>query len=124
MKNKVKYITELLHDTIDLRKKKLGEINAMLEGKGYMMKDDSYKYLIKMPMDSVSEENVESLIHDMETKQKEYDDLMATREQEIWLHELQKLRKAYDDQFMKAKSVLEEESTTKKKPAKKIAVKK
>ena len=124
LKNKVKYITELLHDTIDLRKKKLGEINDMLEGKGYMMKDDSYKYLIKMPMDSVSEENVESLIHEMETKQKEYDDLMATREQEIWLHELQKLRKAYDDQFMKAKSVLEEESTTKKKPAKKIAVKK
>ena len=125
LKNKVKYIMELLNDTIDLRKKKLGDINDMLTAKEYMMIDDNYKYLIRMPMDSVSEENVESLTNEMKKKQCEHDILLSTREQDIWLQELQIIKKVYNDQFLNGNTCLVTGSTIKKKiPLKKIMVKK
>ena len=60
LSNKAKYIQEVLDGTIDLRKKKKQEIIDMLLLKDYDTIDDDeeYKYLVKMPMDSVSEENV------------------------------------------------------------------
>ena len=97
----------------------------MLTAKGYMKIDENYKYLIKMPMDSVSEENVVSLTNEMKKKQGEYDELLSTREQDIWLQELQKLRKVYDEQYVNSKQSVVAGSTSKKKmPAKKIMVKK
>ena len=62
--NKARYIQELLDGTIDLRKKKKSEIIDMLKEKQYDLieGDDEYKYLTRMPMDSVSEENVEKII--------------------------------------------------------------
>ena len=130
LNNKTRYITELLNDTIDLRKKKLGEINDMLEQKGYMKKDDNYKYLIKMPMDSVSEENVKALTSEMKAKQEEHDNLLSTREQEIWLGELHKLRKQYDTQYNSSKGSLDvpvpdtQVVAKKKSPTKKIKLNK
>jgi DNA topoisomerase-2 len=61
LSNKAKYIEENLEGTIDLRNKKKDVIIKMLEDKSYDKLDDDndYKYLLKMPMDSVSEENSE-----------------------------------------------------------------
>ena len=53
--NKARYIKENLDDTIDLRKKKKDQVIQMLKEKGYNIIGDDveYKYLTKMPMDSV-----------------------------------------------------------------------
>jgi DNA topoisomerase-2 len=50
LSNKVKYITEILEETIDLRKKKKQDIIDMLvEKKYYIIGDDTeFKYLVKM----------------------------------------------------------------------------
>jgi len=63
LNNKVKYIMENLEGTIDLRRKKKPEVIDMLKNKGYDMidNDSEYKYLVKMSMDSVTEENVSRL---------------------------------------------------------------
>ena len=61
LRNKYNYINEVLEGTIDLRKKKSVEINEMLKEKKYDKHENTYYYLIKMPMDSVNEENVENL---------------------------------------------------------------
>ena len=65
LSNKAKYIKENLEGTIDLRKKKREEVNKMLKDKNYDMidEDEDYKYLVKMPMDSVTEENVNRLMN-------------------------------------------------------------
>ena len=62
--NKAKYIKENLDGTIDLRRKKREEVNKMLKEKGYDKIDDdeNYKYLVKMPMDSVTEEEVKKIM--------------------------------------------------------------
>ena len=56
LSNKAKYIKENLDGTIDLRKKKKEEVIEMLEMKGYHKNEDDqeYKYLVKMPMDTVT----------------------------------------------------------------------
>ena len=66
LSNKAKYITEVLNGSIDLRRKKKDAIRSMLTEKQYAIidEDEDYKYLVKMPMDSVSEENVEKLMKD------------------------------------------------------------
>ena len=97
LSNKARYIQELLNDTIDLRKKKKVEIVEMLETKGYQCidDDDEFKYLIKMPMDSVSEENVEKLNREHKDKSEQLDHIMNTTIQQMWLSELHILEHEY-----------------------------
>jgi len=96
--NKARYIQEVLNDTIDLRKKKKAEITDLLNSKQYdaIDGDEDFKYLVKMPMDSVSEENVEKLLKDHEHKQAELAQIMATSVEQMWLQELTVLEQEYE----------------------------
>ena len=91
--NKHKYIQQVLDSSIDLRKKTTEQIYTTLESLKYIKIDDSYNYLIKMTMDSVSVENVESLKKQYESKQKELDIINRTTIEESWLNELNDLEK-------------------------------
>jgi DNA topoisomerase-2 len=97
LSNKAKYIQEVLADTIDLRKKKKQEIITMLSDKDYDVidEDEEYKYLVKMPMDSVSEENVEKILNEYASKQDELERIKATTIQQMWLSELEILENEY-----------------------------
>jgi DNA topoisomerase-2 len=83
LSNKAKYINENLEGSIDLRKKTKEQVISMLESKGYdrMDEDDAkrdYKYLTKMPMDSVTEENVARLRREHGDKTQELDIVKST----------------------------------------------
>ena len=95
--NKSNYIQELLDDTIDLRKKKTAQIVEMLQSKGYAtINDDSeYKYLTKLPMDSVTEENVEKIMQDKMKKEEELVNVQSKTISTMWLDELDSLAEQY-----------------------------
>jgi DNA topoisomerase-2 len=100
--NKTKYIQENINDTIDLRKKKREQIIELLENKGYVKLMDSteesepsYKYLMKMPMDSVTEENVEKLNKERANKEHQLNTLRDTTIYEMWLSELERFKEQY-----------------------------
>ena len=93
LKNKCNYINELLNDTLDLRKKTNHDICDILEKKKYTKINDSYNYLIKMSMDSVCQENVDSLNKQFNEKQSEYDKMWNTSHKDIWKDELDQLKK-------------------------------
>ena len=95
LSNKSKYIQENLNDTIDLRKKKKDDIINMLKEKGYDIIDNDieYKYLLKMSMDSVSEENANKLLKDKEIKESELSILKNTTIENMWKTELLELKK-------------------------------
>jgi DNA topoisomerase-2 len=96
LKNKANYIRENLVGTIDLRKKKKDEIVNMLNVKGYLIPTDTeYKYLLKMPMDSVTEENVNKLNKEHTNKEAELNALRDTTIHQLWLLELECLRNEY-----------------------------
>jgi DNA topoisomerase-2 len=95
--NKAKYIQENLDGTIDMRKKKKEQVVEMLQTKGYDIIDDDedYKYLVKMPMDSVTEENVERLNKEHGNKAVELETIKSTTINKMWLDELDKLSHEY-----------------------------
>jgi len=93
LKNKCNYINELLNDTLDLRKKTNNDICDILEKKKYTKINDSYHYLIKMSMDSVCQENVDSLNQQLNGKQSEYDKMWNSSHKDIWKDELEQLKK-------------------------------
>jgi DNA topoisomerase-2 len=97
LSNKAKYIQEVLNDTIDLRKKKKQDIIDMLQEKGYDTIDDEeeFKYLVRMPMDSVSEENVEKMLNEHQLKQDELERIKSTAIEDMWLSELEILENEY-----------------------------
>ena len=95
--NKAKYILENLNSTIDLRKKKKEQVIQMLLEKGYdiVENDNEFKYLIKMPMDSVTEENVEKLLKDKTSKEGDLSVIKNTTINKMWLNELNQLKELY-----------------------------
>jgi len=93
--NKAKYIIENLNGNIDLRKKSASEVEALLSSFEFARIDDSYKYLTKMPMDSVTQENVDHIIKERDEAKNEYVVLQKTSVEDFWLRELETLETNY-----------------------------
>jgi DNA topoisomerase-2 len=99
LSNKAKYIMEVLAGTVDLRKKTKEQVSEMLTSKGY--DPDSadapgeFKYLTRMPMDSVTKENVQKLLGDKENRENTLAKTKATTTAQMWLQELDVLSKEY-----------------------------
>ena len=93
--NRVKYIEETLGGSIDLRHKKTEEVTHLLEWKGYQLWEGDYKYLTRMPMDSVTEENIVAQKKEMQSLEYELEELMATTLGKMWKKELNDFEDAY-----------------------------
>jgi DNA topoisomerase-2 len=101
LSNRARYILEVLSGVVDLRKKTNHQVVEMLEGFHYDKIDGDYKYLIKMPMDSVTEEHVAKIVQEKADTERELETLLATTVEQIWLRELEQL----DKEMMKPKKV-------------------
>ena len=97
LSNKARYIKETLDGSIDLRRKKKEVISQMLMDKGFviMNDDEDFKYLVRMPMDSVTEENVTKLEKEKCEKESELEKVMSTSIQQMWTLELNSLEIEY-----------------------------
>jgi len=97
MNNKQRYIQEILDETLDLRRKSKDVILEMMKEKGYdiINEDSDFKYLLKMSMDSVSEESVEKIIKALTETQEKYDKLFDTSIQQLWLNDLEHFESEY-----------------------------
>jgi len=106
LSNRARYISEILDDTIDLRRKTTAMMVQILKDRKYDMQqgDDGgdgdtgsagYKYLLKLPMDSVSEENVEKISAEKEKKEKELAYLESKTTENLWQDDLAELEEEY-----------------------------
>jgi len=121
LSNKARYIRLTLTDEIDLRKKKKEQVIDMLESKGFAKigDDEDYKYLVKMPMDSVTDENVAKLNKEHGEKTADLAAVMAKTEQTMWLEELNILTAEYEKyREERIRSMLGEKKKTVKKTVK------
>lgn len=125
LSNKAKFIKEILEETIDLRRKKTAEVSQLLSGKGYnkIDNDEQYKYLIRLPMDSVTEENVEKLLAEVDKKTSVLETLRSASEDSIWIQELTVLREEYIKYVeTRNQDVSVKKKNTKEKKKKKIVI--
>jgi DNA topoisomerase-2 len=97
LQNKSKFIMENIKGTIDLRNKKKTVVIDMLTEKDYdkldgEQYDPEYKYLLKMPMDSLTEENFNKMCQEKDNKIRNLEKLKSTAIQHMWLSELEELK--------------------------------
>ncbi len=121
--NKARYIQETLSGIVDLRKKNAVQVSELMVARKFDTFDGDFKYLIKMPMDSVTEENVANIIADRDNSQKELDILLATSLEKMWIGELDVLEREYDTYKLKRQHIQSGSGVAKAK-AKVVKVKK
>ena len=126
LSNKAKYIKENLDGTIDLRKKKKEQVIELLNSKGYdnIDDDEEFKYLVKMPMDSVTEENVDKLLKDKGNKESDLETIKNTTINKMWVSEIDNLRELYVEYKAERSRLMSGEETKKKKVVSKGTIKK
>ena len=118
--NKTRFINDNLSDKIDLRRKKRSVIIDLLKSMKYdSIGSDEYNYLIKMPMDSVSEESVEKLINEKKNIMDTIKNLEETTIHQLWIQELDILKKEYVAFNLYGKDNVESEIKIKIKKSKK-----
>jgi DNA topoisomerase-2 len=121
LSNRARYIQETLFGAIDLRRKTAEQVTTLLTGLKFAQCDGDFKYLIKMPMDSVTQENVESIMKEKTNAEKDLAALKATTLEKMWLNELDILDVHYDIYKSRREKI---QSATSKPPAKRVSIKK
>ena len=95
--NRARYIQEVLDDKLELRRQTKEAIFAKMVAHGYehIEGDTEFKYLLKMPMDSVTDENVRNLLSERDTKRAQHKGLTDTTIQALWIKDLDELETEY-----------------------------
>lgn len=119
LRNKQKYICDLLNGHIDLRNKSKTQVEELLTGRGLTHFDGNFTYLTKMAMDAVTVENVNKMNHEMDSKEAELTTTINTSVEQMWLAELDNLEveyKAFKEQRVQSSlSATETSDSTEKK---------
>ena len=95
LSNRARYILETLEGVVDLRRKNAQQVSELMDSRKFDKLEGDYKYLIKMPMDSVTQENVQSILKEKEETEKELNILTATTLEKMWLSELDEFEREY-----------------------------
>ena len=95
--NRARYIQEVLDDKLELRRQTKEAVFAKMVAHGYehIEGDAEFKYLLKMPMDSVTDENVRHLLADRDSKRAQHQGLTDTTIQALWTRDLDELETEY-----------------------------
>jgi DNA topoisomerase-2 len=95
--NRARYIQEILDDKLELRRQTKEAIFAKMTAHGYehIDGDVEFKYLLKMPMDSVTDENVKHLLSERDAKHAQHKELSDTSIQALWTRDLDELETEY-----------------------------
>ena len=95
LSNRAKYIQFILEGKVDLRRKKNAEVDELLLSLGFIRIEDSFSYLRKMQMDSVTEENVDTIMKEKSEMEIELKKIIATSPNKMWQNDLEEFEKKY-----------------------------
>tara|TARA_B100000795_G_scaffold269805_1_gene260475 strand:+ start:2944 stop:6378 length:3435 start_codon:yes stop_codon:yes gene_type:complete len=120
---RVKFIEEFIAGTIQISNKTKKDILEQLETKKYKMVDESFDYLIKMPIYNLTKEKTDELKNNRDAKVADYSNLKDMDVKDIYLKELKDFEKCYKE-FLKQKELEQESDDTSKSGKKKLIKKK
>lgn len=117
LSNRARYLQGNLTNEIDLRKKTNVQVNDLLEEMHFDKINDNYDYLIKLPMNSVTNENIEKIMKERDETQTVLNVLMIKPVSDIWHEELCMLEIEYNKYKNKRETlqITTEQKETKKK---------
>ena len=85
----MRFLDLIIADKLIIYKKKKDILNKELEELEFMKVDTSYRYLLKMDLDSLTEETLEDLRLKMTKKMKEYNTIAQMSIKDMWLNDLE-----------------------------------
>ena len=92
---KRRFVEEIINDTIKVYRKKRTEIITILEEGKYPHHDGTYEYLLKMPIDSFTEDMIGKLDGVIDRLQAELKITEDTTTRQMWSKELDEFEEAY-----------------------------
>lgn len=92
---KRRFVEEIISDKIKVYRKKRSEIIAMLEEGKYPYQDGTYEYLLKMPIDSFTEDMITKLDGVIDRLNAELKLTEDTTTRQMWSKELDEFEEAY-----------------------------
>jgi len=101
---KVKFILMIVEKKLEINNKKKQEIEAQLEKNKFPKNDDSYNYLLSMPIYNLTQEKIDELKKQENEKQSEFDLLIEKTPENLWLTDLEDLEQSYDKWYQNKNS--------------------
>ena len=95
--NKIKFILLVVNKKIEINNKKKQDIEEKLEEHKLPKINDSYDYLLNMPIYSLTNEKIEELKQKETNKETEYNDIENKTIEAMWLEELILLENKYNE---------------------------
>ena len=92
---KVKFILLIVEKKLEINNKKKIEIEADLETKKFPRIDNSYNYLLTMPIYNLTNEKIEELKKQQKEKETEFNSLVEKTPEKLWLTDLEILEESY-----------------------------
>jgi len=91
LESKSRFIKEYIDGNLDINKKSKDIINSLLEKKEYPQYEESYDYLLKLPMYSLTLERINELLKQCESKNKELIYYKSKSPSQLWNVDLEQL---------------------------------
>jgi DNA topoisomerase-2 len=93
LSNKGKFVKYILDGKIEVRNTPKSDLITTIESFSLDKIDDSYDYLLRMPIWSLTKEMFDKLKNDYQSKKTEYDDLLNVDPKDMYLDDLNELSK-------------------------------
>jgi len=115
--NRARYIQSILNEDIDLRRKTNDQVEQMLETSQFERwgPEMDYVYLTKMPMNSVTNENVSKILQECKKYQDELHQIQNTTINQMWMSDLLKLEHEYISYKLKRECIQRADSKSQNK---------
>jgi DNA topoisomerase-2 len=89
--NKVRFLIEVMNNTLVLFKQSDARIQTLMSEHTFDKEDESYSYLLNMPIHSFSDDKIKALTQQLEHTNTEYKTLLERSPKDIWKSELSEL---------------------------------
>lgn len=123
---KIKFIEEIINETIYIFKKKKDEVIEILKNNHYPVfnmsadvlkencdDDGNYNYLTSMPIHTFTQEKIDELKNQQEMKKAEVDNINSKNEKQLWIDDLDTLEEKYMDFYDNYIHVIQNEKCNK-----------
>jgi DNA gyrase/topoisomerase IV subunit B len=122
MRNKIRFIRAVVSEEVKVSKLKKAELEMYLQTNDYLLVNDCYDYLLKIPIYNITKDKVSEIEDEYKKAEQSLNDIKAKTEKQMWLEELELFEKEYlkfkDEYYSKHNDIdIQETLTTKKSKA-------
>ena len=94
LENRSRFVDQVCSGELDVRGMTIDDLARELSERGFGRRADTYDYLLKMPMVSMTSERANELRRDVDGAAKAHDAITRTCPQDMWLGDLDALKQA------------------------------